>query len=294
MTEAIGFLVIDKPRGWTSHDTVAKVRRGTGIRRVGHAGTLDPMATGILVLCIGAATRLSEYVMTTTKTYEATICLGIETETYDAEGRIVSRGDPQAVRELTYEQILNALVQGEQDQVPPMYSAIKQGGQKLYDLARRGQTVVRTPRRVWIQSRIIAFDPPNVQLSIECSAGTYIRSIAHDLGAALGVGGHLTALRRTRSGTLTEPLAWQALAAAFADGSWPRYLIDERRALAHIPELLLDETQARAVLHGQSFSSEPEPIAGELRRAYTPNGRFIAIVAARNGRWQPEKVFEGR
>ncbi len=197
--EPFGFLVIDKPPGMTSHDVVAWVRRGTGVKRIGHAGTLDPMATGVLVLCIGAATRLSEYVMSSHKVYTASIRLGIETDTYDADGQITATADASA---LTRSEVETALAhfQGEIDQIPPMVSALQQGGRRLYDLARQGIEVERAPRRVTLNIHLLDLNLPDLRLRVECSPGTYIRSLAHDLGAALGVGAHLTALRRKASG----------------------------------------------------------------------------------------------
>ncbi len=285
-----GFLVVDKLQGMTSHDVVACIRRGTHIKRVGHAGTLDPMATGVLVICIGAATRLSEYVMASPKYYTATVRLGIETDTYDAEGQIIASAP---VKHLTREAVERALAafQGEQGQVPPMYSAIKQGGQKLYELARKGQIVEREARRIRMEVRLLDFALPDIQLGVTCSPGTYIRSLAHDLGAALGVGGHLVALRRLRSGDLDNPVPWETLSAAMADGTWTRYLIDEHAALPGLPELTLDSAGAQDVLHGRSIPCPDSVAEGAPCRAYTPEGQFIAILERQGERWQPLKVF---
>jgi tRNA pseudouridine55 synthase len=291
------FLVVDKPQGLTSHDVVAAVRRGIRAKannwRVGHAGTLDPMATGVLVVCIGGATRLSEYVMASRKQYQAVIRLGIDTDTYDAEGKVTAQIDEAAVMHITRAQVEAALVQGEQDQTPPMFSAIKQGGQKLYDLARKGEEVTRAARRVSIQSTVTDYDPPHVRLHVECSAGTYIRSIAHDLGHALGVGAHLTALRRTQSGHLADPIDWSTLQSAFADGTWARHARDEKEALRHIPALWLDDAATNDVLHGRQLATRPDhtDVAGALARAYAPNGQFIAILTRQDQGWKPEKVF---
>ncbi len=285
-----GFLVVDKPLGMTSHDVVARIRRGAHLKRVGHAGTLDPMATGVLVICIGAATRLSEYVMASRKYYAATVRLGVETDTYDAEGQIIATAP---VDHLACEAVERALIafQGEQDQVPPMYSAIKQGGKKLYELARKGETVQRKARRIWMEVRLLGCAPPDIQLGVTCSPGTYIRCLAHDLGAALGVGGYLIALRRLRSGALDNPVPWETLSAAMADGTWQRYLVDERAALPGLPELTLDSAQAQDVLHGRPIPC-PDSIAEGLPcRAYTPEGRFIAILERQGERWRPLKVF---
>jgi tRNA pseudouridine55 synthase len=289
MPEPFGFLVIDKPRGMTSHHVVARVRRGTGIRRIGHAGTLDPMATGILVLCIGEATRLSEYVMNSHKVYEATILLGVETNTYDADGQVVATADTS---HLTPEVVEAALAhfQGEVQQRPPMYSALKHEGHRLYDLARQGEEIERQPRTVQLETVLLNMALPEVQLLIGCSPGTYIRSIAHDLGALLGVGGHLTSLCRMSSGSLREPIGWDTLTTAMQDGTWRRYLIDEHIALADMPALYLDDQQADDVLHGRMIQCV-EHKAAPLCRAYAA-GRLIAILESQGAdRWHPAKVF---
>jgi len=286
--ELFGFLVVDKPKGMTSHDVVAKVRRGIGIKRIGHAGTLDPMATGVLILCIGAATRLSEYVMGSQKVYTATVRLGVETDSYDADGIIVATTDTNHLTPAMIESALQHF-QGAVDQVPPMYSAIKQGGKKLYELARQGEEVERAARQIWISVWLLALSLPDVQIEVTCSPGTYIRSIAHDLGERLGVGGHLTALRRVRSGSLDNPVSWDVLTEAMVNGTWQRYLIDETTALSNLPALLLDDQQAQAILHGRTILCNDTGL-DPLCRAYG-YGRFIAILQRNTDRWQPVKVF---
>jgi tRNA pseudouridine55 synthase len=285
--EPFGFLVVDKPQGMTSHDVVAKVRRGTGVRRIGHAGTLDPMATGVLVLCVGAATRLSEYAMHATKVYEAAIRLGVETDTYDAEGTVVSTTDASHVTRSDVESALGHF-QGDVEQVPPMYSAIKQGGKKLYELARQGKEVEREARAVWLKTELMDAALPDVTLRVTSSAGTYIRSLAHDLGAMLGVGAHLTALRRVRSGALDRPVPWQALLDSTQDDTWQQYLIIERKALPDFPRIELDDQQTDDVLHGRAIESTG---GGGLMLAYDPSGRFVAVLEERDGRYRPIKVF---
>ncbi|MCC7206986.1 MAG: tRNA pseudouridine(55) synthase TruB [Anaerolineae bacterium] len=287
---AFGFLVVDKPRGLTSHDIVARVRRGASIRQVGHAGTLDPMATGVLVVCIGAATRLAEYVMASEKEYAATVRLGVETDTYDADGQVIASTPIDGLAESGVRAAL-ARFQGEQDQVPPMHSAIKQGGVKLYTLARRGESVERAARRVTMRVEMERLALPDVDLHVVCSPGTYIRSLAHDLGAMLGVGGHLTRLRRVRSGALDRPVAWETLEAAFQDGSWRIYLVDEAAALPGIAALSLDESGARAIVHGRAIPVDDAPGDAGLRRAYGPGSAFLAIVERRGDVWAPIKVF---
>ena len=291
MPEAFGFLSVDKPLGMTSHDVVAAVRRGIRIKRVGHSGTLDPLATGVLVVCIGTATRLSEYVMHTRKRYLAEVRLGATTDTDDAEGQISAE---QPIDHLTETSVAAALAafNGEIDQIPPMYSAIKQGGQKLYTLARRGEAVERPARRVWMQVRLVRYAAPYAEVEVECSAGTYIRSLARDLGAVLGVGGYLAGLRRFASGSFEQPTAWDALQTAFADGTWLRYLLDERAALPHLPEVSLNATETEAIQHGRTIPAQGA-VQGTLARLYAASGAFLAIAACHAERWQPVKVFHG-
>lgn len=285
-----GLLNIDKPSGPTSHDIVARVRRGTRIKKVGHAGTLDPMATGVLVLCLGPATRLSEYIMASPKSYRARVHLGVETDTYDAEGTVVA----QNPRPIAHEDLLAALdpFRGDILQVPPMYSAIKQGGRKLYDLARAGEEVERAPRPVTItRLELTAWEPPFATLHIDCSPGTYIRSLANDLGQSLGVGAHLAALERTASGQFTtqDAVAWETLAAAMESGTWRDYLLPADLALHDAPAIYLDETQAASVRNGGLIAAEPG--SGEIARAYDADDVFFAVLERRGDRWKPGKVF---
>src|SRR5450432_367726 len=293
--EPFGFLIVDKPQGMTSHDVVNVVRRGIGIKRIGHAGTLDPMATGVLILCIGLATRLSEYVMSERKSYTATIRLGIETDTYDADGETVAVAETSHLSAPDIERALLRF-QGDVEQVPPMYSAIKQGGKKLYKLARQGKEVERAPRNVWMATHLLDLNLPTLSISITCSAGTYIRSIAHDLGALLGVGAHLTALRRTASTvTVDEAVPWLTLIDGMNAGNWQRYLVSETRLMAHIAVLKLNEAHTQDMLHGRFIPSAQlaieSPYEGDLRRGYDPAGRFIGIMGLYGDHWKPIKIF---
>jgi tRNA pseudouridine55 synthase len=197
-----GLLLVDKPSGPTSHDVVAKIRRHFRIEKVGHGGTLDPMATGLLVLLLGKGTKISERVMGHDKTYEGTLRLGVETDSQDAQGNVVAQTDPSAV---DAEQIAAQfkLRLGDQMQMPPMVSAIKQNGVPLYKLARKGQTVERAPKLIHVyRFDLLDFAPPDARFRVECTKGTYVRTLAHDVGQALGVGAHLAQLRRTRIGKL--------------------------------------------------------------------------------------------
>lgn len=284
-----GFLNVNKPPEMTSHDVVAKVRRELGVKRVGHAGTLDPMATGVLVICMGAATRLSEYVMQSSKRYRAVVHLGVTTDTYDAEGVVQQERDATAVRRDDVVRELTAFL-GNIEQVPPMYSAIKQSGRKLYELARAGQTVEREVRRVEIERLdMVDWSPPQFTLDVVCSAGTYIRSLAHDLGEVLGVGAHLAGLVRIASGHFALDSA-VSLETLLASSNWQQYLVPVERALADWPVVRLDATDVSHIKHGRSISDD-STVGEQLALAFTPDGEFVAVLRAKAGRWQPEKVF---
>ena len=290
MGRIFGLLNIDKPGGPTSHDLVAAVRRGTRVKKVGHAGTLDPLATGVLVLCLGPATRLSEYVMRSRKRYRARVHFGVVTDTYDAQGEIVARSD--ALPERAAVEAALADFRGAIEQVPPMYSAIKRGGRKLYELARAGQDVERPPRAVTVyRLALLDWQPPFATLDVECSPGTYIRSLAHDLGQALGCGAHLAALQRRASGRfrVEDAVPWDEFRAAMEAGTWQQYLLPPDLALADAPAVHLSAEQAARVLHGNTIAARE--VAGDLARAYDPAGRFVAVLERRGADWKPQKVF---
>ncbi len=286
---AFGFLNIDKPLKMTSHDVVARVRRGLKVKKVGHAGTLDPLATGVLVICAGAATRLSEYVMHTQKRYTAWVRLGVTTDTYDAEGEMLLVRDASAVTRADVEQALPRFT-GDIQQVPPMYSAIKQGGRKLYELARAGETVERPARPVRIESLVITdWSPPQFTLDVTCSAGTYIRSLAYDLGEALGTGAHLAGLVRTASGSFALENAVTLETLLEAD-DWQRHLIPPQQALMHLPLVTLDGQQLDHIRHGRPIPADGDTRA-ELAQAQDADGQFTAILKRDDDLWRPEKVF---
>ena len=286
-----GVLNIDKPQGMTSHDVVARVRRLTGIRRVGHAGTLDPLATGVLLVCVGNATRIVEYLQRGQKVYETTVRLGQETDTYDADGEIVAESP---VPDFSLEELDRALdaFRGEIVQTPPAYSAIKQNGQPLYKLARAGREVTAPQRQVTIDAiEILDWQKPDLRLRITCSPGTYIRSIAHDLGQALGVGGHVLTLRRVASGSwrVEDAVTLAALEAAGAD--WPRYLHGLRGALSMLPPLVLPADLAYRFALGQRIVlPEPPDEEGDLR-VLGPGEKFLGVGRMKAGVLAPHKVF---
>ena len=291
-----GILNIDKPPGWTSHDVVKAVRRAAGVRRVGHAGTLDPLATGVLVVCMGSATRVIEDIQAGTKTYQARARLGIATTTYDAEGEVTSEHDASGVTLDEVEAHLDDL-RGEILQRPPMYSAVRHEGKRLYELAREGIEVERQPRPVTVyELTLTEFEPPDLALEMRVSKGTYVRSIIHDLGQALGVGAHLTALKRTAVGnfTIDEAETVERVAAAFDDGWWPNITFPLDTALLHLPALIVDEDAEAAIRNGRQIDGRPPPGPDGARvRCYSTDGRFIALMRwdGVSGRWQPDRVF---
>ncbi|MEW6567063.1 MAG: tRNA pseudouridine(55) synthase TruB [Chloroflexota bacterium] len=289
-----GLIIVDKPVGPTSHNVVSLVRRGTKIRKVGHAGTLDPRASGVLVLCLGAATRLSEYLSTSTKTYDAVVRCGSSTRTYDADGEVTrSTGKTPTLKQI--EAALPEFV-GEIDQVPPPFSAIKVKGKKAYDIARAGEPVGLQPRKVTIHRlEIRYYRPPDLSLTIECSAGTYIRSLAHDLGERLSSGAHLASLRRTKAGpfTLEDAIALPRLEVSFLTGKWEQYVRPAADALPEFPSVQLDAEGLEKVRFGHRIPAEPG--SSGMAKAVGPDGELIAILEAVEGgaEWHPRKVFLG-
>ena len=303
-----GVLVIDKPVGMTSHDVVQIVRRGTGIRRAGHTGTLDPRASGVLVVLIGPAVRLSEYVSASDKRYQATLRLGTTTDTYDAEGRVTRSVDPRNVTEEQFESLLENYT-GEILQTPPPYSAVKVKGRPAYKRARQGEKVELKPRKIHVYSlEVLEWAPPEVVLDVYCSSGTYVRSLAHDLGNDLGTGAYLIGLRRTKSGrfTLRDAVPLRQLQNAFITGEWAQYLIPAAEALGDWPYIVLDPDQVEAVRHGHRLPAgddaldlidpEKHPIEESNRgliRAITEQGDLVAVMKyiEEDNEWQPKKVF---
>jgi tRNA pseudouridine55 synthase len=287
-----GVLIVNKPRGLTSHDVINRVRRAIKIKQVGHAGTLDPLATGVLVVCIDQATRISEYLMGHAKIYRARVRLGIATNTYDAEGEVTATHEVK-VTEAELRSALSHFV-GPIDQVPPMHSAIKQGGQKLYDLARQGIEVDRPARSVMIHSlELINFESPDLSIEVKCSAGTYIRSIAHDLGVQLGCGAHLIELQRTASGpySIEQAIDLDQFEAAARDDHWQAHLHSIDEALSDWPSVTLNETDRVRALNGASIESIM--LSGSRCRAHDEHGNLIALLMfdSKKNIWRADKVF---
>jgi tRNA pseudouridine55 synthase len=294
-----GILNLDKPKGKTSFDVVALVRKLTGERRVGHGGTLDPEATGVLPVFLGQGTRLIEYLADEAKYYRADIELGTATDTYDAAGKVTRRGDISSLTREQVEAVVSSFA-GVIDQTPPMYSAVKQNGVPLYRLARAGLEVPRKARKIEISRlKILDWHPPLVALEIECSRGTYIRSIAHDLGQKLRCGAHLKTLIRLKSGPfhISDAISVPKLEAAFRQGKWKELLQPIDAAVFHLPAVTVGEEDEKAILNGRPPATAIEDGAtAKLRRVYTKDRRFIAILRYddETGHWNPEKVFRKR
>jgi tRNA pseudouridine55 synthase len=289
-----GVLVIDKPVGMTSHDVVQAIRLGTGIRRAGHTGTLDPRASGVLVILVGPAVRLSEYVSASDKRYQAVIRLGASTDTYDADGRFTQQANaPVNVTEQQFEETLKQFV-GEIEQTPPPYSAVKVQGRRAYDMARQGEEVDLAPRKITVHHlEVLEWAPPEVVVDVHCSSGTYVRSLANDMGNAMGCGAYLVGLRRTKSGrfSLRDATPLRKLQEAFRAGNWYQYLIPAAEALGDWPALELDPDQVEAVKHGHRIPAGPD--AKGMVRGVSMAGELVALLELDEAshEWQPKKVF---
>lgn len=292
-----GVLVVDKPVGMTSHDVVQAIRTGTGLRRAGHTGTLDPRASGVLVILVGPAVRLSEFVSASDKRYQAIIRLGSTTDTYDADGKTTQPAVPVNVTEAEFEKVLATFV-GEIEQTPPPYSAVKVQGRKAYEMARQGEEVELTPRKITVHHlEVLEWAPPEVVIDVHCSSGTYVRSLANDLGAALGCGAYLVGLRRTKSGrfSLRYATPLRKLQEAFHAGNWYQYLIPAAEALAEWPAIELTPEQVENVRHGHRVPAGAEAKPGMVR-GVSMQGELVALLELLPGEtgqpeWQPKKVF---
>jgi tRNA pseudouridine55 synthase len=288
-TASDGLLIVDKPPGLTSHDVVAKIRRIAGTRRVGHAGTLDPMATGVLVIGVGKATRILGHLTAADKTYAGTIRLGQVTGTDDAEGDVISESDAGHIADNQIRAAAGALT-GEIQQIPPKVSAVKVGGERAYRAARAGKDTALKPRDVTVRSfDIVAIRRPgaviDADIAVTCSSGTYIRALARDMGAALGVGGHLTMLRRTRVGRydLAAARSLDELAESFS------VLPLAEAAAAEFSRRDVSAEEAQRLAHGAALPAAglgPGPVA-----VFGPGGELLALVQEQGGRAKPLAVF---
>ncbi|MEN4011293.1 MAG: tRNA pseudouridine(55) synthase TruB [Bellilinea sp.] len=287
-----GVLVVDKPVGLTSHEVVQIIRRGTNIRRAGHTGTLDPRASGVLVVLLGPAVRLSEYVSASDKRYQAVMQLGTTTDTYDSDGRVMTT-NPVEISEQQFDTALQSFI-GEIEQVPPPYSAVKVKGRKAYEMAREGEEVDLQPRRITVYSlELLEWAPPEAVIDVYCSSGTYIRSLANDLGKMLGCGAHLIGLRRTKSGrfTLRDAVPLRKLRESFASGSWYQYVIPAAEALSDWPSVELTLEQTEAIRHGHRVPGKAG--IGKMARGISEQGDLVALLEfdPATNEWQPKKVF---
>jgi tRNA pseudouridine55 synthase len=293
-----GIISINKEPGMTSHDVVSRVRKLFHQKRVGHAGTLDPLASGVLPICAGQGTRVAEYLSEEGKAYRAEIIFGEVTDTYDAEGTVIRTGDTSM---LSLAQIAEVLPEfsGPQMQMPPLYSAIKIQGQPAYKRARAGETVTMEPRAIQIyRLEVLQWQAPRLTLAIECSKGTYIRSLAYDLGERLGCGAYLAALLRTRSGPflLSQSITLAQLAGAIEQGDATRYIFPPDSVLQQYPALRLPATIIERVQHGNAFAEQADMAqpSHNLARIYDEDEHFVAIASwnSEERQWHPKKVFE--
>jgi len=272
-----GYLVIDKPAGWTSFDVVARARRLLGEKRIGHAGTLDPAATGVLPLAVGMATKTLEFLNDASKTYLAEITFGIETDSHDIEGRVTRTAGTE---ELTADGIEAALAcfRGPGEQVPPMHAAIKVGGQKLYDLARRGEEIPRSPRPVTFHDlEMLEWSPPAATLLVDCSKGTYIRALARDLGTALGTGAYLSNLVRLRAGPfhLCQAVTIDELTQIELPWAWPWVAVHPDIPVQRWPALILDEDDSRRWRQGSPIPADCKSKVSGSIRVYDAEGDWL-------------------
>ena len=299
-----GILSINKSGGDTSFGVVAAVRRLCREKRVGHAGTLDPLATGVLPVCLGKATRIVEYLMEHPKKYRAEIRFGMISDSGDADGTLSSGGDVSALDEPAIASALE-LFKGEIKQVPPMFSALKHNGRPLYELAREGITVERAERKIRIYAAdLISWKTPVATIEVTCSRGTYIRTLAQDLGSALSCGAYLSGLGRTNYGPfdISNSITLTQLDEAVARGDWHYLLHPIDSVLSHLPSIVVPEDVAQFVRHGRPFAADEltrdlaavVKMQGQARcRAYTLDGGFAGVLRfnSEKDEWQPEKVF---
>lgn len=284
-----GIILVDKPQDWTSHDVVAKLRGILHERRIGHSGTLDPLATGLLVVFVGRATRAVEFAEADSKEYIAGLRLGIATDTQDISGSIISRCDAIPARE-TVICAVNGFV-GEIDQIPPMYSAIKVGGKKLYELARRGESVERKSRRISINSiDVVGEDGDDLLLKVSCSKGTYIRTLCHDIGEKLGCGACMSSLRRTAAGVflIENAHSIEEIQAAAANGDLQNFLLPLDTLFAQYPVLTVNENRTKRLKTGNIINfNAPD---GKYR-VYSESGEFLLLGEISDGKLKTIKNF---
>jgi tRNA pseudouridine55 synthase len=291
-----GILNVNKPEGKTSFNVVARLKRLTSEKHVGHAGTLDPIATGVLPVCFGQATRVTEYLTRTSKTYFAQIELGITTDTFDREGKILERSDPGAITLTRLEEVLASFT-GLIDQVPPAFSALKQQGRRCYELARAGVPLHLKPRRVEITRLVLVdFRLPIVEIEVGCAKGTYIRSLANDIGKYLGCGAHLRNLNRVRYGpfSVEDALSPEEIEDAFHRDDWKKLIYPVDSPLQDWKAIVVGKKNEIDIRTGRPLPvKENDEVPGEYCRAYDLDGNFLAVMrfVPEKRQWHPEKVF---
>ncbi len=298
-----GYLNIDKPQAWTSTDVVRKLKGITRAKKIGHGGTLDPIATGVLPICIGSATRFADTILLGTKSYRATVELGASTDTYDSTGEKTAEADWSGV---THDQVIEVLqaFTGKFEQVPPMYSAIHHNGKRLYELARQGIEIERPARPVEVMClELVDFQAPELILDMECSHGFYARTLAHDIGEKLGTYGHLTGLVRTHAGVfkIEDSITIEQVSEEAESGDWRNLATPIDTTLQHLGKISLNPMFVEMVQHGRPLSIADVGVVGDMGsyepgdriRAYTPEGELLAILVFEPERlgWRPEKVL---
>ena len=294
-----GIFNVNKPPGITSMDVVRQVKRFSSQRHVGHAGTLDPVATGVLPVCLGQATRLMQFIVNTGKEYLATVHMGVSTDTYDSLGEVTHRQDVSHVTAGMIEAAL-ASSRGVFEQTPPAFSALKKQGRRLYALARDGVAVQAPPRTVEVlKLELVEWQPPQATLSVQCSRGFYVRSLAHDLGQALGCGAHLSQLRRLRTGSFCadDATPLEDLKTSLENNTWEPLFLPPDSVVLHLPAVQMDCWEARQVTHGQAVPLSPGThYASHLQeaRGYSRDGLFVALMRfdRASAVWRPFKVFD--
>lgn len=298
-----GYLNMDKPRDWTSTDVVRKLKGITKVKKIGHGGTLDPIATGVLPVCLGNGTRFADMILLGTKEYRITLALGVSTNTYDSEGDVTSEREFSLVTREAAENALESF-RGKYEQRPPMFSAVKHNGKRLYELARQGIEVERKTRPVEVNRlELTRWEPPEAELELECSHGFYARTLVHELGEALGCGAHLSGLVRTRANRfdIKDSHSIEEVQEYADAGKWQELAEPVDFTLQHLPSVRLDPLSAEAVQHGQALSvAQFGPPAGakpgQQLRAYNTESELIAILIfePEYAGWRPEKVLAAK
>ena len=271
-----GILLLDKPSGLTSNRALQQVKRAFDARKAGHTGSLDPLATGLLPLCFGEATKVSAYLLDAEKSYEADICLGITTNTGDSDGEIIATHSTDHLASVDVMDVL-AGFRGEIEQIPPMFSALKKDGKRLYKLAREGVEVERSPRKVRIfDLTMLSLEKERLRIAVHCSKGTYIRTLAEDIGNSLNCGAHITALRRTGLGPFAINQAHELDSVVDDPEAFEASLLNADTALTHLPAVRLGSQEVTAVMHGNAVANSNETTLGVVRM-YDPNEEFLGI-----------------